>query len=143
MISWRNVNALYQIYPRSFFDTNGDGVGDINGIIKKIDYIKGTPESLGIDAIWISPFFTSPMADFGYDISDYRGIDPVFGTLADFRRLISAAHERDIRVMIDYVPNHTSDQHEWFQESRKDKTNPKRDYYVWADPAPDNNPPNN
>ena len=143
MISWRNVNALYQIYPRSFYDSNGDGVGDLRGIIEKLDYIKGTPESLGIDAIWISPFFTSPMADFGYDISNYRDVDPTFGTIEDVKRLIKAAHERDIRVMIDYVPNHTSDEHEWFKEARKNTNNPKRDYYVWADPAPDGGPPNN
>lgn len=143
MISWKDVNALYQIYPRSFFDSDDDGVGDLEGIIRKLDYIKGTPESVGFDAIWLSPFFTSPMADFGYDISNYRDVDPIFGNLNDFTRLIREAHARDIRVMIDYVPNHTSDQHEWFKESRSDMHNPKRDYYVWADPAPDGGPPNN
>lgn len=143
VIAWKNVNALYQIYPRSFYDSDGDGIGDINGVIEKIDYIKGETESLGIDAIWLSPFFTSPMADFGYDVSDYRDVDPIFGTLNDFKRLIAAAHERNIRVMIDFVPNHSSDQHEWFQESRKSRSNPKRDYYVWADPAPGGGPPNN
>jgi alpha-glucosidase len=143
MIAWKNVNALYQIYPRSFFDSNGDGVGDIKGIVNKIDYFKGNGESLGVDAIWLSPFFTSPMADFGYDISDYCSVDPIFGTLDDFKLLVTEAHDRDIRVMIDFVPNHTSDQHRWFKESRQDRTNSKRDYYVWADPGPDGGPPNN
>ncbi len=143
MIAWRDVNALYQIYPRSFFDSNDDGVGDLRGIIEKIDYLKGAPESLGIDALWLSPFFTSPMADFGYDISDYRDVDPIFGTLEDFKRLLKEAHQRDIRVMIDFVPNHTSDQHAWFQQSRASRDNQFRDYYVWSDPAEDGGPPNN
>lgn len=143
MKKWIDVNALYQIYPRSFYDSNGDGVGDIKGIIEKLDYIKGSEESLGIDAIWISPFFTSPMADFGYDISDYRDVDPIFGSLEDVKLLIKEAHARDILVMFDYVPNHTSDKHPWFTESRSSRDNPKRDYYVWKDPAPDGGPPNN
>lgn len=143
MKKWKDVNALYQIYPRSFYDSNGDGVGDIKGIIEKLDYIKGSEESLGIDAIWISPFFTSPMADFGYDISDYRDVDPIFGSLEDVKLLIKEAHARDILVMFDYVPNHTSDKHPWFTESRSSRDNPKRDYYVWKDPAPDGGPPNN
>lgn len=143
MIAWKNVNALYQIYPRSFYDSNGDGVGDIQGIIEKIDYLKGTGESLGVDAIWLSPFFTSPMADFGYDINDYCNVDPIFGTIDDFKLLVEEAHKRDIRVMIDFVPNHTSGEHKWFKESRQNRTNSKRDYYVWADPKPDGSPPNN
>ncbi len=143
MNSWTSVNALYQIYPRSFFDTNDDGVGDLQGIIQKLDYLKGSKDSLGIDAIWISPFYPSPMKDFGYDVADYRGVDPIFGNLHDFKQLLEEAHARDIKVMIDYVPNHTSDQHEWFKESRSSRENPKRDYYVWRDPKPDGSPPNN
>lgn len=125
-------------------DTNGDGVGDINGIIEKLDYLNdGTEASLGIDAIWLSPFQRSPMADFGYDISDYCDVDPLFGTLADFDRLVAAAHQRGIKVIIDYVPNHTSDQHPWFLESRSSRDNPKRDWYIWRDAKPDGSPPNN
>ena len=143
MVSWKEVNALYQIYPRSFMDSNGDGVGDLRGIIERLDYIKGTYESLGVDAIWLSPFFTSPMKDHGYDVSDYRDVDPLFGTLADFRELLAKAHERDVRVMIDFVPNHSSDQHEWFREALQSRDNSKRAYYVWRDPAPGGGPPNN
>lgn len=143
MNSWRSVNSLYQIYPRSFFDTNNDGVGDITGIIKKLNYLKGTDDSLGIDAIWISPFFPSPQADFGYDVSDYCNIDPQFGTLNDFKILLKECHERDIKVMLDYVPNHTSDQHDWFKKARGSKNNEFRDYYVWRDAKPDGSPPNN
>jgi len=143
MARWNNVNGIYQIYPRSFKDANGDGVGDLRGIIEKLDYIKGGTPSLGIDAIWISPFFRSPMADFGYDVSDYREVDPLFGNLEDFKQLLSEAHKRDIKVMIDYVPNHTSDQHEWFTVSKSSRTNEKRDWYVWHDPKPDGSPPNN
>lgn len=140
---WREVNAIYQIYPRSFKDANGDGVGDLRGAIEQLDYIHGQKDSLGIDAIWFSPFFPSPMADMGYDVSDYCDIDPLFGTLDDFKELIAKAHERAINVMIDLVPNHTSNLHPWFLESRTSKDNPKSDYYTWCDPKPDGSPPNN
>jgi alpha-glucosidase len=136
---WWQSAVVYQIYPRSFQDSNGDGIGDLAGISQRIDYL----EWLGIDAVWISPFFPSPMADFGYDISDYVGIDPMFGTLADFDRLVAALHARNIRVILDFVPNHTSDQHPWFQESRRSRDSPKRDWYIWRDPKPDGGPPNN
>jgi alpha-glucosidase len=135
---WRGA-VVYQVYPRSMMDANNDGIGDIPGIISKLDYI----ESLGVDAIWVSPFFKSPMKDFGYDISDYRDIDPIFGTLADFDELIAKAHARGIKIIIDQVLSHTSDQHAWFQESRESRDNSKADWYVWADPKPDGTPPNN
>ena len=135
---WRGA-IIYQIYPRSFFDANGDGTGDIPGITAKLDFIR----SLGVDAIWISPFFKSPMRDFGYDVSDYRTVDPIFGANADFASFISAAHERNLKVVIDLVLAHTSDEHAWFQESRQNATNPKADWYVWADPKSDGTPPNN
>jgi alpha-glucosidase len=135
---WRGA-TLYQIYPRSFADSDGDGTGDLSGIIARLDHVA----SLGVDAIWVSPFFRSPMADFGYDVSDYREVDPIFGTLADFDRLVSEAHRRGLRVIIDQVMSHTSDQHRWFQESRQSRDNPRADWYVWADPAPDGTPPNN
>ncbi|NJC47401.1 UNVERIFIED_ORG: alpha-glucosidase [Xanthomonas campestris] len=135
---WRGA-VIYQIYPRSFLDSNGDGVGDLPGIIAKLDYIAG----LGVDAIWISPFFKSPMADFGYDIADYRAVDPLFGTLDDFDRLLDKAHSLGLKVMIDQVLSHTSIAHAWFQESRQDRTNAKADWYVWADPREDGTPPNN
>lgn len=135
---WRGA-VIYQIYPRSFQDSNGDGIGDLPGITSRLEHIA----SLGVDAIWISPFFTSPMKDFGYDVSDYCDVDPMFGTLADFDALTARAHELGLRVMIDLVLSHTSNQHPWFVESRKDKTGPKSDWYVWADPKPDGTPPNN
>ncbi|CAD7382833.1 alpha-glucosidase [Xanthomonas arboricola] len=135
---WRGA-VIYQIYPRSFLDSNGDGVGDLPGIIAKLDYIAG----LGVDAVWISPFFKSPMADFGYDIADYRAVDPLFGTLDDFDRLLDKAHGLGLKVMIDQVLSHTSIAHAWFQESRQDRTNAKADWYVWADPREDGTPPNN
>ncbi|MGB3023350.1 MAG: alpha-amylase family glycosyl hydrolase [Candidatus Saccharimonadales bacterium] len=140
MKTWRDVNAIYQIYPRSFLDTNHDGVGDLIGIIEKLDYLKTT---LGIDAFWTSPIYRSPMADYGYDVSDYCDIDPVFGTLDDFKTLLREAHARDLKVMMDIVPNHTSDQHAWFTESRASRDNPKRDWYVWRDAKPDGSMPNN
>ncbi|HEU4715723.1 MAG TPA: alpha-amylase family glycosyl hydrolase, partial [Candidatus Saccharimonadales bacterium] len=143
MARWQDVNGIYQIYPRSFKDANGDGIGDLPGITEKLGYLKGDEGSLGIDAIWISPFFTSPMADFGYDVSDYMQVDPIFGTLDDFKALLGEAHRREIRVMIDYVPNHTSDQHAWFLQSRASRDNPKRDWYIWRDPKPDGSPPTN
>jgi alpha-glucosidase len=130
---WWQTGVIYQIYPRSFQDSNGDGVGDLAGIIQRLDYLSDT---LGVDAIWLSPFYPSPMADFGYDVSNYTGVDPIFGTLADFDRLVVEAHRRNLRVIIDFVPNHTSDQHPWFLESRASRDNPKRDWYVWHDPSP-------
>ncbi len=136
---WWKGAIIYQIYPRSLNDSNGDGIGDLPGIIERLDYIA----SLGVDAIWISPFFTSPMKDFGYDISDYRDVDPMFGTLADFDELINKAHNHGLKVIIDQVLSHTSDQHQWFVESRSSKDNPKADWYVWADPNEDGTPPNN
>jgi alpha-glucosidase len=135
---WRGA-VIYQIYPRSFQDSNGDGIGDLPGITRRLDHVAG----LGADAIWISPFFTSPMKDFGYDVSDYCDIDPMFGTLGDFDALVAEAHRLGLRVMIDLVLSHSSDQHPWFKESRKDRTNAKADWYVWADPKPDGTPPNN
>ncbi|MBB1061718.1 alpha-glucosidase family protein [Marilutibacter spongiae] len=137
--SWWRGAVIYQVYPRSFLDTNGDGVGDLPGIVEKIDYIA----RLGVDAIWISPFFKSPMADFGYDIADYRDVDPLFGTLEDFDRLLAQAHARGIKVMIDQVLSHTSVEHAWFQESRQSRDNDKADWYVWADARADGTPPNN
>ena len=138
MKTWQDVASLYQIYPRSFLDTNGDGIGDLNGITEKLDYLSW----LGIDSIWISPFFVSPLTDFGYDIANYRAIDPTFGKMHDFQALLKKSHDLDIKVMIDLVPCHTSDQHPWFQESRSSRDNPKRDYYVWRD-GKDNSEPNN
>jgi alpha-glucosidase len=136
---WWQSAVIYQIYPRSFQDSNADGVGDLTGIERRLDYLK----SLGVDALWISPCFPSPMVDFGYDVSNYCDIDPLFGTLADFDRLLNAAHARGLKVLLDFVPNHSSDQHKWFIESRSSKTNPKRDWYIWRDPASDGGPPNN
>ncbi len=141
--TWAQVNAIYQIYPRSFQDSNGDGVGDIRGVIDRMEYFKGGKDSLGVDAIWFSPFFPSPMADFGYDVSDYCNIDPLFGTLEDFKELVTKAHERGVKVMLDFVPNHSSNEHPWFLEAKSSRDNPKRDYYTWADPKPDGSPPNN
>jgi alpha-glucosidase len=140
---WWKEGVFYQVYPRSFQDSDGDGVGDLPGITSRLGHLNdGTPDSLGIDAIWLSPFYRSPMADFGYDVSDHRDVDPTFGSLADFDELLGQAHERGIRVIVDLVPNHTSDQHPWFQESRSSRTSPKRDWYVWADPRADGAPPN-
>ena len=135
---WRGA-VIYQIYPRSFQDSNGDGIGDLAGITRRLDHVA----DLGADAVWISPFFTSPMMDFGYDVSDYRDVDPMFGTLADFDALVDKAHRLGLKVMIDLVLSHSSDQHPWFAESRRDRTNPRADWYVWADPKPDGTPPNN
>jgi alpha-glucosidase len=136
---WWRGGVIYQVYPRSFQDTSGDGVGDLIGIAERIGYIA----SLGVDAVWVSPFFTSPMKDFGYDVSDYTNVDPMFGTLGDFDYLVKVAHEHGIRVMIDLVMSHSSDQHPWFVESRSSRDNPKADWYVWAEPKPDGTPPNN
>jgi alpha-glucosidase len=143
-LPWWKSGIVYQIYPRSFADSDGDGIGDLRGIIARLDYLNdGTRESLGVDAIWISPFYPSPMADFGYDVSDYTDVDELFGTLADFDKLLEDAHRRDIKVIIDWVPNHTSHRHPWFVESRSSRQSGKRDWYVWRDPAPDGGPPNN
>jgi alpha-glucosidase len=136
---WWRDGAIYQVYPRSFGDSNGDGSGDLEGIRQRLDHLAW----LGVAGIWISPFFTSPMKDFGYDVADYCDVDPLFGTLADFDRLLADAHARGIRVILDLVPNHSSDQHPWFQESRPSRASPKRDWYVWRDPAPGGGPPNN
>jgi alpha-glucosidase len=140
---WWRHGVFYQVYPRSFQDSNGDGIGDLPGITSRLDHLNdGTTGSLGIDAIWLSPFYPSPMADFGYDVADYCDVHPDFGTLADFDDLVREAHRRGIRIVIDLVPNHTSDEHPWFVESRSSRSNPRRDWYVWADPAPGGGPPN-
>jgi alpha-glucosidase len=136
---WWQTGIIYQVYPRSFQDTNGDGVGDLKGILQRLDYLSW----LGINAIWISPVYPSPMADFGYDISDYTGIHPLFGSMKDFDELIEKAHQRNIKVILDLVPNHTSNKHPWFLESKSSKDNPKRDWYIWKDARPDGSEPNN
>jgi alpha-glucosidase len=136
---WWQRGIIYQIYPRSFMDSNGDGIGDLGGIRSKLDYL----EWLGVDAVWISPIYPSPMADFGYDVCDYTGIDPIFGTLEQFDALLADVHRRGMKMILDYVPNHTSDQHPWFIESRSSCANPKRDWYIWRDPVPGGGPPNN
>jgi alpha-glucosidase len=137
---WWQKGVIYQIYPRSYKDSNGDGVGDLAGIIEKLDYLS---DVLGIDAIWLSPFYPSPMRDFGYDVANYTDVDPIFGDLKTFDRLVEEAHRRNLQIVIDFVPNHTSDQHPWFVESRASRTNPRRNWYIWADPKPDSSPPNN
>jgi alpha-glucosidase len=136
---WWQYGILYEVYPRSFQDANGDGIGDLRGILQRLDYLAG----LGIKAVWIAPFYPSPMADFGYDISDYCNIDRIFGTLADFDQLLQAIHARGLKLILDFVPNHTSDRHPWFLESRSSPANPKRDWYLWRDPAAGGGPPNN
>lgn len=135
---WRGA-VIYQIYPRSFADTNGDGVGDLNGVIAHLDHVA----SLGVDGVWLSPFFTSPMKDFGYDVADYCGVDPIFGSLEDFDRLVAKAHGLGLKVITDLVFAHTSDRHAWFGESRASRTGPRADWYVWADAKPDGSPPSN
>jgi alpha-glucosidase len=136
---WWRQGVIYQIYPRSFQDTDGDGVGDLKGIELRLDYLA----ELGVDAIWISPIYPSPMVDFGYDVADYCAVDPLFGTLEDFDRLLATAHARGLKVILDFVPNHSSDQHAWFHESRVSRNNPKRDWFLWRDPARGGGPPNN
>ena len=136
---WWHGAAIYQVYPRSFADSDDDGIGDLPGITRRLGYIAG----LGVDAVWLSPFFTSPMRDFGYDVADYCGVDPLFGTLGDFEQLVRTAHGHGLKVIIDQVYSHSSDQHPWFQESRSSKSNSKGDWYVWADPKADGTPPNN
>jgi alpha-glucosidase len=139
MKDWWKRGIVYQIYPLSFQDSNGDGKGDLNGIRARLDYL----EWLGVDAVWISPIFPSPMKDCGYDVADYRGIAPEFGTLADFDALVADVHGRGMKLILDFVPNHSSDQHPWFRESRVSRENPRRDWYIWRDPAKDGGPPNN
>jgi alpha-glucosidase len=136
---WWQTQIIYQVYPRSFQDSNNDGIGDLRGILKRLDYL----EWLGISAIWLSPVYPSPMADFGYDISDYTNIDPLFGTMEDFDELLDEIHRRNMKLIIDFVPNHTSNQHPWFLESRSSRNNSKRDWYIWEDARPDGSPPNN
>ena len=136
--AWWKEAVVYQIYPRSFQDTDGDGVGDLNGITKRLDYLK----NLGVDVIWVSPFYPSPNYDNGYDISDYRGINPEFGTMEDFDRMLQGIHERGMKLVIDLVVNHSSSEHPFFIESRKSKDNPYRDYYIWQD-GKNGGPPNN
>lgn len=137
--AWWQSGVIYQVYPRSFQDSNGDGVGDLPGILHRLDHL----ESLGVDALWVSPIYPSPMADFGYDVSDYTGIHPLFGTMEDFDRLLAELHRRGMKLILDFVPNHSSDRHPWFQASRSSRDDPKRDWYIWRDPAPDGGPPNN
>src|SRR3954471_16414831 len=126
---WWQHAVFYEIYPRSFADSNNNGIGDLNGIASKLDYL----QQLGVDAIWITPCFPSPQVDFGYDVSDYEAIDPMYGMLADFDELVAKAKTHKIKIILDFVPNHTSDQHKWFLESKSSKTNPKRDWYIWRD----------
>lgn len=136
---WWRDEVVYQVYPRSFTDSSGDGVGDLRGITGQLPYLKW----LGVDAVWISPFYTSPMVDFGYDVSDHEDVHPTFGTLASFDALVAGAHSQNLEVILDYVPNHTSAEHPWFVESRSSKDAPRRDWYLWADPKPDGGSPNN
>ena len=136
---WWQRGIIYQVYPRSFMDSNGDGVGDLTGLISRLDYLRW----LGVDAVWISPIYPSPMKDFGYDVADYTAIHRLFGTFADFDRLIREAHARDLKVILDFVPNHSSDQHPWFVESRSSRDNPKRHWYIWRGPGAGGGPPNN
>jgi len=137
---WWQTGVVYQIYPRSFQDSNDDGIGDLTGIIQRLDYLGDT---LGVDAIWISPIYPSPMHDFGYDVSDYCDIHPMFGSMADFDHLLDEIHQRDMKLILDLVPNHTSDEHPWFIESKSSRDNPRHDWYIWRDPAPNGGPPNN
>lgn len=137
--AWWQTGVVYQIYPRSFKDSTGNGVGDLQGILEKLDYLA----DLGIDAIWISPFYPSPMKDHGYDVADYCDIEPMFGDMETFDRLLKGAHQRGIKIIIDWVPNHSSDEHPWFIELRSSRDNPKRDWYIWRDPKADGSPPNN
>jgi alpha-glucosidase len=137
--AWWRKGVFYQIYPRSFQDSNGDGVGDLKGIVHRLPYLR----ALGVDAVWLSPIFPSPMVDFGYDIADYIGIDPLFGTMQDFDVLVEAVHASGLKIILDLVPNHTSDRHPWFIESRSSRGNPRRDWYIWHEPGADGGPPNN
>ena len=136
---WWKRSVIYQIYPRSFQDSDGDGIGDLRGIVERLPYLQW----LGVDALWLSPIYPSPMADFGYDVADYCDVDPIFGTLAHFDDLVARAHDLSLKVILDFVPNHTSDQHPWFLDSRKSRSSSRRNWYIWADPTPDGGPPNN
>jgi alpha-glucosidase len=138
-VAWWQREAIYQIYPRSFQDSNGDGIGDLAGVIARMDYLAWP----GVGAVWLSPIYRSPMADFGYDIADFTSVDPLFGTLDDLDQLLAGLHSRGMRLILDFVPNHTSDQHQWFIDARSSRDNPKRDWYVWSDPDPAGAPPNN
>src|SRR5690349_22761770 len=138
-LKWWQRSVVYEVAVISYQDSNGDGKGDLPGLISRLDYI----EWLGVNALWLTPIYCSPMLDFGYDVSDFCDIDPIFGTLADFDRLVEEVHQRDMRLILDYVPNHSSDQHKWFVGSRSSRGNPKRDWYLWADPAAGGRPPNN
>jgi alpha-glucosidase len=140
---WWEGAVLYQIYPRSFADADGDGIGDLAGILTRLDHLRGTDASLGVDAIWLSPIYPSPLADFGYDVSDYTGVAAEFGTLADLDRLIAACHDRGLRVLMDLVPCHTSVEHPWFVDARPSRASARRDWYIWADPAPSGGTPSN
>jgi alpha-glucosidase len=136
---WWQSGVIYQVYPRSFADADEDGVGDLVGITSRLDYL----EHLGVDAIWLSPIYPSPMVDFGYDVTDHTGVDALFGTLEHFDGLVTGAHQRGLRVLVDFIPNHTSDQHPWFVAACSSRQDPHRDWYLWADPAADGGPPNN
>ena len=136
---WWERGVIYQIYPRSFQDSDGDGIGDLEGIVSRLDYLV----DLGVDAIWLSPHYPSPQDDFGYDVADYTDVDPMYGTLVEFDHLVAEAHRRDLKVIVDFVPNHSSSQQPWFIESAASVTSPKRDWYVWRDPKPDGALPNN
>src|SRR5687767_12034536 len=136
-MAWWQTSVLYQIYPRSFLDTDGDGIGDLEGVRAKLPYLRW----LGVDGVWLSPVYRSPMADFGYDVSDHCAIDPVFGDLDTFDRLLAAVHGHGLRLLLDWVPNHTSDRHPWFLESRLSRDSPKRDWYFWRDGGADGGPP--
>src|SRR3954463_8266880 len=138
-VPWWKQAIFYEIAPISFQDSNGDGKGDLGGLLQRIDYL----EWLGVDVVWLTPIYVSPMLDFGYDIADFCAIDPTVGRLQEFDRLLEQLHQRGIRLILDFVPNHTSDQHQWFQESRTTRSNPKRDWYLWADAGPNGGPPNN
>ncbi|HEY0293081.1 MAG TPA: alpha-amylase family glycosyl hydrolase, partial [Hansschlegelia sp.] len=138
-VAWWRRGVVYQIYPRSFQDSDGDGVGDLEGVRRRLDHLV----ALGVDAVWLSPIFPSPMADFGYDVADYCGVDTIFGSIDDFDRLLDDAHGRGLKLILDFVPNHSSEAHPWFVESRRDRSDPKRDWYIWRDAAPGGGPPNN
>ncbi|CAN5557910.1 hypothetical protein BH10PSE4_BH10PSE4_32080 [soil metagenome] len=138
-VTWWKHAVIYQIYPRSFQDTNGDGIGDLRGVVRRLDYLV----DLGVDALWLSPFYRSPMRDFGYDVRDHVSIDPIFGDMADFRDLVLGCRARGLKLIVDFIPNHVSDEHLWFRESRSSRTNPRRDWFVWRDPGEDGGPPNN
>src|ERR1700722_15983769 len=129
-LAWWQSAVIYEVYPRSFQDSNGDGIGDLDGIIQRLDYLVG----LGVGAIWIAPIYRSPMADFGYDVADYCDVDPIFGKLADLETLIDQAHDKGIKVILDMIPNHTSDEHDWFRQSRQSKSDPYSNWYIWRDP---------